>query len=256
MSEQTKAQAREILGLPYFCGSEQDAIATALAHMRERRPLSIFTPGATVAARASRDGALFALFREADLLLPDGVGCSLASRLCGYSGLPRIAGIDFAEHLFAACEGDTTRVFLYGGREGVAARAAAHLREKYPHLILSHTDGYGADPYRRIRAFFPHIVCVCLGAGKQEAWIAAHKNEVGGVLIGLGGSLDVWAGEVRRAPRLLQRARLEWAWRTVCQPYRVRRLFPLPAYFVKCLAFRCSSKCQKREEKVDRDANL
>ena len=244
------------MGLPYFGGSENDAISLTLAHMRERTPFAVFTPGATVAACASRDDALHALLRSADLLLPDGVGCSIAARLCGFSPLPRIAGIDFAERLFAACAMDAVRVFLYGGKEGVAARAAARLRERYPHVIFSYTDGYGADPFRRIAAFSPHIVCVCLGAGKQERWIDTHKREVGGVLIGLGGSLDVWAGDVRRAPRFLQRAHLEWAWRTLCEPRRVTRLFPLPVYFAKCLAFRYSSKCQKRKEKADSDVNL
>ncbi len=249
-------QTREILGLPYFDGGKERALFLALECAVRRAPFAVFTPGATVAARAARENTFLSLLTRADLLLPDGFGCSLASRLSGKGRLPRVAGIDFAEALFSASETLSPRVFLYGGKAGVAARAAVHLREKYPWLILSYTDGYGDDPFRRIAAFSPHIVCVCLGAGKQEAWIDAHKSEVGGVLLGLGGSLDVWSGDVRRAPRILQRTGLEWAYRTLLEPRRIKRLFPLPRYFAKCLVSRRSSKCQKRQEKAYFDVEM
>ena len=256
MIDNPKAQACEILDIPYFAGSLACALALALPHLEARTPFAVFTPGATVAARAAKSPKLLALLREGDLILPDGVGCSLAARLAGYPSLARIAGIDFAEALFAASSPYTPRIFLYGGREGVAARAAARLRERYPWLILAHTDGYGDDPYKRISAFCPHITCVCLGAERQERWISTHKNEVGGVLMGLGGSLDVWSGDLHRAPLLLRRTGLEWAYRTLREPRRIPRLFPLPAYFAKCLLSRPSSKCQKRGKKADSDVEL
>lgn len=229
-------------GLAFFGGSLSDAVRLALPHLRSRRPFAVFTPGATVAARAAREESLFALLSRAELLLPDGKGICLAARLSGADALHRIAGIDFAEALFDACAPRETRVFLYGGEAEVAERAAASLREKYPHLIFAVADGYGEDPVERVRAFLPQIVCVCLGAGRQEAWIEANKAQVGGVLIGLGGSLDVWAGDKRRAPRLLQRMGLEWAWRTALEPKRVLRLLPLPRYFLRCLTVRQNAK--------------
>ena len=249
-------QTQKILGIPYFKGSLESALALALSHFGDRTPFAVFTPGATVAARALQSPAFLSVLQTGDLILPDGVGCSLASRLAHRGPLPRIAGIDFAEALFASSAPYTPRVFLYGGRAGVAARAAARLRERYPWLILAHADGYGDDPYKRISAFCPHVTCVCLGAERQEGWITAHKSEVGGVLMGLGGSLDVWAGDTRRAPRLLQRVGLEWAYRTLREPRRIARLFPLPAYFAKCLFSRPSSKCQKRRKKAENDVEL
>ena len=237
----------EVLELSYFRGTIADAVGAVLPHLCSRRPFAVFTPGATVAARALTDGELLTLLRRADLLLPDGKGVTLASRLSGAGHLPSIAGIDFAEALFAASAFMETRVFLYGGAAGVAERAAAALRARYPHLIIAVSDGFGEDPSERISAFLPHVVCVCLGAGKQEAWIDENKASVGGVLLGLGGSLDVWSGDLRRAPRLLRRMGFEWAWRTVREPKRVLRLFPLPRYFLRCLAVRQNSK--KRNEK-------
>lgn len=240
---------RLILDIPYFCGNMQKAVAATLSHIEDRQPFAVFTPGATVAARAAKDGAFGAVLQKGDLILPDGSGCLFAARLCGTRLEERIAGIDFAEALFGEAEKYSARVFLYGGRAGVAERAAAHLRKKYKRLIFAAAHGYGEDPYERIAAFCPHIVCVCLGAGKQETWITDHKEAVGGVLIGLGGSLDVWAGDVRRAPALLRRVGLEWAYRTLREPRRLPRLFPLPRYFWKCLWTRRSSKCQKQKRK-------
>lgn len=235
-----------VLGLPYFDGKTEDALDYVHAQARERAPFSVFTPGATVAARAERDGALKALLLHADLLLPDGRGCLLASRLCGAPLSAQIAGIDFAEALLARADADGLRVFFYGGKPGVAERAAARMRARHGGLIISAADGYGEDPAPRIAAFCPHITCVCLGAGKQEAWIAENKTRVGGVLLGLGGSLDVWSGEVKRAPRLFRRAGLEWAWRTLRSPRRVLRLFPLPSYFLRC--FRVGQNAKKEKQ--------
>lgn len=237
----------EILGIPYFGGTLADALRISVACAKERRPLAVFTPGATVAARAARDAELLALLKRADMLLADGYGCRLAARLSGRTPPARIAGIDFAESLLEDAGRLSLRVFLYGGRTGVAERAAARLRARYPGLILASEDGFGEDPWRRISRFSPHIACVCLGAGKQEAWILKHLDEIGGVMIGLGGSLDVWAGDVKRAPRLIQRVGLEWAYRTLREPRRIPRLFPLPAYFWKCFLSRPSSNCQKKE---------
>lgn len=237
----------EILGLSYFGGTLCDAVRLSRPYLETRTPLAVFTPGATLAARAARDKDFFSLLKQGDLLLPDGCGCRLAARLAGKRLGGRIAGIDFAEALFGAAEEFSARVFLYGAEAGIAERAARHLRAKYPRLIFAAASGYGADPYERISAFCPHIVCVCLGAEKQERWILAHRARVGGILIGLGGSIDVWGEKIRRAPRFLQRVGLEWAYRTLREPRRLPRLFPLPAYFGKCLLSRRWSKCQKKE---------
>ena len=237
----------KILDIPYFGGTLADALRISVAHARERRPLAVFTPGAVIAARAAREDGLLALLKRGDLILADGYGCRLAARLSGGTPPERIAGIDFAEALLGEVGTLPLRVFLYGGKAGVAERAAARLRVRYPELILAAENGFGDDPWRRISRFSPHIVCVCLGAERQEAWILKHIESIGGVMIGLGGSLDVWAGDVKRAPRLIQRVGLEWAYRTIREPRRLSRLFPLPAYFWKCLSSRRSSNCQKKE---------
>lgn len=238
-----------VSGLSYFGEGCDAALAAAVAACREGRPFAVFTPGATVAARAAREASLSSLLRRADLLLPDGKGVSLAARLCGSGRLSAVAGIDFAERLMARMAEEGGRVFLYGGREGVAARAAERLGEKYPALLFRVADGYGEDPWERAAAHRPQIVCVGLGVPRQEAWIAENKHRVGGVMIGVGGALDVWSGDKRRAPALLRRAGLEWAWRTLLEPKRFPRLLPLPRYYLTCLRFRQNAKKTERKHR-------
>ncbi len=245
-----------VLGLPYFGGTEAQALTLALAYAETRTPFSVFTPGAAVSARAEKEPLLRALLCEADMLLADGSGCRLAARLCGCSPPVRIAGIDFAEALLEMAGAWGARVFLYGGKAGVAVRAAERLKEKHPALVFASQDGYGDDPIETVAAFRPHIVCVCLGVGMQEEWIAKNKEKLGCVCLGLGGSLDVWSGDKKRAPRLWRRMGLEWAYRTLSEPKRVVRLLPLPRYFAKCLLSRRWSKCQNSEAKKSKNIKM
>ncbi|MBQ9736618.1 MAG: WecB/TagA/CpsF family glycosyltransferase [Clostridia bacterium] len=221
--------------LPYYNGDREALVSDLLAAARAKRSLTVFTPGAVIAAAAERDGALDALLRRADVLVADGYGCRLAARLSGSTPPPRIAGIDLAEALLAGGEAFGARVFLYGGKFGVAHRAAILLGAKYPRLRFATADGFGADPLDEICAFSPHFVFVCLGFPRQEKWIAQNAAALGAVCLGLGGSLDVWSGDLPRAPRAVQKAGLEWAYRTLREPHRITRLLPLPRYFASCL---------------------
>ena len=241
-----KKECLRVLSLP-FDRRPREVLAESLARIAQTgRPYAVFTPGATVAAAAERDEELRNLLLRADLLLPDGAGVSLAARLSGAGRLPRVAGIELAESLLPLAAERGLRVFFYGGREGVAERAAALWRERYPTLSVAVADGYSGDPTEGIRAFSPHILFVCLGFPRQEEWILSRKASVRGVMLGLGGSLDVWSGCVRRAPLALRRVHMEWLWRTLCEPRRARRLLPLPRYFFACLATGVKNVLHKR----------
>ena len=225
-------------GVPYYEGEEGALLLRLLRAASAHKALAVFTPCATVAAQAERDGALYELLLRADVLVADGYGCRLAARLSGKAPPPRIAGIDLAEALLPYADKMRARVFLYGGRFGVAHRAALALGRKYPRIRFAAADGYGADPLADVRAFSPHFVFVCLGFPRQEQWIAQNVRSLGAVCIGLGGSLDVWAGDARRAPLAVQKMGLEWAYRTIREPRRAGRLLPLPRYFAACIRSR------------------
>lgn len=223
-----------VCGLTFAPVTPDEAAALAAERMKKGGFFSVFTPGATIHARARRKEEELFLLRQADLLLPDGQGVLLASRLAGERLPARCAGITFAETLLTQAE-TGSRFFFYGGREGVAEEAARRMKEKHPQLRFACAHGYGEDPIREILAFAPHALFVCLGYPRQEQYILSHKDSLSCLCVGLGGCFDVWSGRTSRAPLFWQKCGLEWAYRTLREPRRISRLFPLPAYFAAAL---------------------
>lgn len=210
-----------------------EAVKRALLSVGE--PCVVFTPNALMLERARKDAQLAHLLNRASLSLPDGRGVLIAAQKIGTPLCERVAGIDFGAELLARSERAGLRVFLLGGGEGIAERAARNLRKKHPRLCICGTTwGYfnklGEENTRvvsYIRACRPHILLVCMGFPIQERWVIENLYHLADirVIACLGGSLDVWSGEVRRAPDWMSRAGLEWLWRMLRQP---KRLFALP----------------------------
>jgi N-acetylglucosaminyldiphosphoundecaprenol N-acetyl-beta-D-mannosaminyltransferase len=226
-----------ILGVPVDRVTMAGALARIETFIQEDRPHLVFTPNPEMLDRAVRDPGLTALFERADLSIADGVLVVLASRWMGRPVPERVTGIDLAGEVLARAAGRGWTVFLLGGRPGVAARAAARVAELYPGVRVAGTrDGYFSDDAAAevaagIRATGALIVVVGMGAPRQERWMAAHGAACGArVLIGVGGSLDVLAGEVARAPVWVRRLNLEWLYRLARQPSRWRRMAALPRF--------------------------
>jgi N-acetylglucosaminyldiphosphoundecaprenol N-acetyl-beta-D-mannosaminyltransferase len=180
---------------------------------------------------------------HASLTLPDGVGVVYAAKLLGRPLKERVPGIDFATGLMARLEADGRRLFLLGAKPGVAEQAAVNLRKTYPKLsVCGIHDGYftsDAPVEDAIRQAQADVVFVCLGAPKQEKWMAAHGPATGAhLMVGLGGAMDVFAGNVKRAPGLWQRLGLEWFYRLLCQPSRIGRMAKLPLFLVAAMGAR------------------
>jgi len=133
-------------------------------------------------------------------------------------------------------------IFLYGAKPGVAERAGVVLANNYLGLrIVGAMDGYGDDRLVReaILEARPDLLLVCLGAPKQELWMAAHVGQLPvGLMIGLGGALDVFAGEVQRAPERWRRLGLEWLYRLCKEPRRARRMLSLPLFLLAVIGQR------------------
>lgn len=192
---------------------------------------------------AMRDDRVRALFNNASLVTPDGVGVLLAGRILGYRFAERVAGVDLVERLCAHLAGGGVRVFLLGAKPGVADAAVTALRARYPGLDIAGVQhGYfareeEASILERIRAMRPHLLLVGLGSPRQEEWIAKHLQVLAPIVcIGVGGTIDVLAGRRHRAPRWMQRAGLEWVYRVVREPRRWKVLATLP--LVVWFAFR------------------
>lgn len=197
-------------------------------------PCVVFTPNALMLESARKDVALADLLNRASLSLPDGAGVLYAAQKMGMPLSERVAGIDFGGELLARAERAGLRVFLLGGGEGVAERAAQNLIKKHPRLCICGTTwGYfdrdGEENKRvvsYIRSCRPHILFVCMGFPLQERWVIDNLHHLTDIrVIGcLGGSLDVWAGDICRAPRWMSRLGMEWLWRMFRQPKRFANL--------------------------------
>ena len=197
-------------------------------------PCVVFTPNALMLERARRDTDLAKLLNRASLSLPDGAGVLWAAQKMGMPLQERVAGIDFGATLLARAERAGLRVFLLGGGDGVAERAAENLQKKHPRLCVCGTTwGYfektgeeNTQVISYIRACRPDVLLVCMGFPVQERWVVDNLHRLNDVRViaCLGGSLDVWSGEIRRAPVWMSRAGMEWLWRMLRQPKRLATL--------------------------------
>lgn len=197
---------------------------------------TLFTPNLEMLVRSSEDKALRTLLNSANIRLPDGIGIYLCALFGGMRPPARTTGIDCAEALLSLAEKRGYSVFLLGGRQGVARRAATKLRRRYRALkVVGTHHGYfdkrqGADEnnsvIRSINEARPDVLFVCFGFPLQERWISENISSLPSVKLamGLGGSLDVWSGDVRRAPKAFRNAGLEWLWRIAREPKRLLRV--------------------------------
>lgn len=227
----------DVLGVAFDDVAMDEAVDRALAMLEEDGPHLVVTPNPEIVQRAKQDPEFAQILARAHLVIPDGIGVIYAAKILGRPLKGRVPGIDFAAALLGRAAGMGKRLYLLGAAPGVAEQAAVNLQAAYPGLVVCgahdgyfQEDGPVADAIRAARA---DIVFVCLGFPKQEKWIAANGEAAGARLyIGLGGSLDVFAGKVERAPESFQKLGLEWLYRLIRQPSRIGRMSKLPLFLV------------------------
>lgn len=226
-----------ILGLPLDAISLQSAAswvqracAEGAAH-RDRPEFEsrlVVTLNPEIVVRSRNDERLATALRHADLSVADGVGVAWAARLQGHELPGRVPGVDLVQALLERA-GDSLGVYLLGGRPGVAERAAATIESKFGTRVAGHHHGYfGEDEEAAvctaIHASGAQLLLAGLG-DRQERFLHEHRAELGvGVMIGVGGTLDVLAGTVRRMPAWTTRLGVEWLFRVLLDPRRWRRL--------------------------------
>lgn len=217
-----------------------DAALTQIGEFLSRndRVYTVFASNPEKNFSVPRDAALFALFRNADLLLPDGIGMVMAARLLHGAKLQRVPGCEFMEACCAMAAQNEHSIFLYGAREDVNAQAALELTHKYPGLIIAgRQNGYLPeedmdDLIEHINASGARFLFLALGSPRQERWVAryGHRLTTVSVCQGIGGTLDVIAGNVRRAPKMWCSLGLEWLYRLLAEPSRITRQKALPVF--------------------------
>lgn len=221
----------ELFGIPFVpldLSGFVDEVARRLA--RGERGIAVFTPDAWATSRTFFDASLVELYRRADLVACDGAGVAFAARVLG-NPIPQVPGADLAWALCGRAPKEGWSVYLLGGRPGIAERARGRLERAFPgiRVVGTHHGCFrGAGPEEEIARLRPDLLFVGMGFPRQERWILAQRGLGAGLLMGVGGTLDFWAGRVPRAPRPLRRVGLEWLWRAAVQPRRIARLWCVP----------------------------
>lgn len=221
--------------------SASDAVVEYV-HRGEKRKC-VYTPNSEIIMVAYRDPDFAEVLNKADLLLADGIGVVYASKILGNPIPSRAAGFDTARAgLSKLSDKGGATLYLFGSAPGVADMAKDKICELYPGInVVGTANGYfdaerEKEIIEEINSLKPDLLFVCLGAPKQEKWLHAHIDELDvGVAFGLGGSLDVFAGTVKRAPEFFQKHGIEWLYRLMKQPKRAIRMLDLPRFAIKVI---------------------
>lgn len=244
----TEAPVRRILGVRVHDVTMAEALRIGEAFLAEGGPHQICTVNPEFVMHALRNPSFFEVLEKADLNVPDGVGLLWAGRILGQPLRERVPGVELMEALAARAAERGWRIFLLGAAEGVADRAAAALRARYPGLIIAGTFAGSPRPedapaiLERLHQARPDLLFVAYGAPQQDLWIARHQPELRiPIAMGVGGAFDFIAGVVPRAPRWMREAGLEWLYRLIRQPWRWRRMLALPQFVLAVLRARYGS---------------
>ncbi|WP_306433020.1 WecB/TagA/CpsF family glycosyltransferase [Paenibacillus sp. J31TS4] len=205
----------------------------------------VITVNPEIVMSSQHDKRLRAIVDEAGLITADGIGIVKISQVKG-NGLPeRVTGYDMMMRLLETGNRKGWSFYLLGCDEETSVKAAETIRERYPNVrIAGRRNGFFKPEddeaiVRDIQAARPDVLLVALGAPKAEEWIYRYKAELPAKLaMGIGGSLDVLAGKVKRAPVFWQKANLEWLYRLLNQPSRWRRQLVLPKFAVRALLYK------------------
>lgn len=229
-----------ILGLPIENVTMEEAVNEVYGFFAARESKMIVTPNAEILQMFDQRPEVREALMQADYVVPDGVGVLLAAKRLGQPLKEKVAGIELGTHLLERSAQEGKRVFFLGAKPGVAEAAKKEVENKMPGIqIVGVQDGYFKPEdesalIERINGLDVDMLFVCLGAPKQELWMAAHKKELKvGAMLGLGGTLDVLGNTVKRAPRWMIDLRLEWLYRVAKEPWRIGRVASLPKFLLR-----------------------
>lgn len=226
----TNRSRQKVLGYPVDVVDQAKALAVVESAWESGKGLQIVTLNAEMVVQAQQDPELDRIIRHAHLIIPDGAGVVWAVRLAG-EHIERLPGIELAAAALAEAARQGKKVAFIGGKHDILQRLLEILPDRYHGLqIVGAHHGYFKDDeaetvVEKIAQTEPDLLLVALGVPRQEyfidRWAHAFPHTV---LIGVGGSFDVWAGEVKRAPKLMRDLHLEWLYRLVKEPWRWRRI--------------------------------
>lgn len=220
----------------------KEAVDTVIRYIDENEKHTILTANPEIVMKAHHDKEFCKLMNQGDLVVADGIGIIIASKIIKKYLPERVAGYDLIQNIFKKIMTMDKTVYLFGAAPKVAEKAAELMMIKYPGLkIIGSHDGYFDNEeekliIKEINELKPDLLLVGLGAPKQEDWWFSHKDELNvKVCIGVGGSFDVMSGKFKRAPKIFIRFGLEWFHRLITQPTRFKRMIKLPLFLLEVL---------------------
>jgi bacterial polymer biosynthesis proteins, WecB/TagA/CpsF family len=210
------------------------------------RPHCIFAVNPEKNFSVPANPLLYETFKNADLFIPDGIGVVMAARILHHATLSRVPGVELMERICGLAAEKKYKIFLYGAKEEISRKAAEVLVERYPGIqIAGRANGYVKDEempdlIQKINDSKAEILFLALGSPKQEKWYSDYKNMLKTVRVcqGIGGTLDAITGNVKRAPEFWCNVGLEWLYRLLSEPKRIRRQKVLPIFAWRVFAAR------------------
>lgn len=214
-----------------------------------KQPAVIHTPNAEIVQACVENPDVMRIVNSADYIIPDGAGVILSSKILGTPLKEKVPGIRLGDKVCAQLAQRGGRLYILGGKPTVAETAGQCQCVKHPGLIISGThDGFFKSDelpaiIDSINDSKSDVLIVCLGAPRQEKWINENRSKLNVKLImGLGGSIDTWSGNVQPVPPLMYKLSLEWLYRLCKEPKRIRRMMKIPKFLGGCVICRISGK--------------
>ena len=244
-------QKIKILDIPFDNITKNEAPLLAFSRLEQGVQTVVVTPNAEIAELCAEDETVKQVVCSADVILPDGEGVVLASKKLGTPLKEKVAGVEFGMDCARLASERGYSLFLLGGKEGVAQKAALKLRNRFLKLKIAGTqNGYfskrgteSENVVAQINESGADILFVCLGAPAQEKWAYENRSRLSPKLIAcLGGSLDIYSGNSKRAPKIFIKLKLEWFWRLLKEPSRLPRMMKLPKFLHTVKKYKKSQK--------------
>jgi len=227
----------DVLGVGFDNITMKEAVDRAVELARNADAAYVVTPNPEIVEVCRENPEAMTAVQGAALVLPDGIGVIKGAAMLGTPLKERVPGVEFAAALLERMAGEGLRLYLLGSKPGTPELARDKLTERFPGLqVVGTHDGYFQEDgpvVEDIRRSGADVVFVCLGAPKQELWMAKNGEATGAhLLCGLGGSINIFAGTVERAPKFWCDHGLEWLYRLLKEPRRIGRMMKLPLFLV------------------------
>lgn len=225
-----------VLGVSFDNKTKETLLKELMDRVKQHKKTFVVTANPEIVMYARKDSSYMSLIREADYVIADGIGIIKGSELLGTPIIERVAGYDLMISLLEEANKQKSRIYLLGAKEEVLQATIKKVKDSYPMVsIVGSRNGYfdfsDTAIINSVQETKPDMVFVAIGYPRQEQWIHQYmKTADKGLLMGVGGSFDVLSGKSKRAPDFFLRLNIEWLYRLIKQPYRLKRMMALPKF--------------------------